>query len=332
MQKIDREYHILQNGILNKKDYALLFENDKEKFHIPVEVVDQINIYGDVFISPNVLKIFGEKNIRLSYFDKYGNLIGNYLPEGYSKDAGTVLKQCKLYNDNDMRVELAKRMEIEGIHNMRANIRYYSKKKEELKSYVAVLGQYVAEINEEKSIEGLLLIEARARQKYYSAFNIILNNTDFSFDKRTKMPPRDELNSMISFGNTVLYNQFLQIIWKTSLDPRIGVIHAANRRSHSLNLDFADVFKPIIVDRVIFTLVNCQKIKKNRDFEMDSNGGVLMNKEGKRIFIEEFEKKMNSRIVIKGNSKTYRQLMIEEVMQFQKFTLLGEKYKPYKYY
>lgn len=118
LQKIDREYHILQNGILNKKDYALLFENDKEKFHIPVEVVDQINIYGDVFISPNVLKIFGEKNIRLSYFDKYGNLIGNYLPEGYFKDAGTVLKQCKLYNDNDMRVELAKRMEIAGIHNM----------------------------------------------------------------------------------------------------------------------------------------------------------------------------------------------------------------------
>ncbi len=333
LQKVDQEYHILKNGILNKKDYAILFENDKGKYHIPVEVVDQINIYGDVLVSPSVLKILGSKNIRLSYFDKYGNLLGNYLPEGHGKDAKTLLKQCELYNDNDRRIKLAKQMEIAGIHNMRANIRYYNKKKQKaLDDYVALFGQYIVEINEEKSLEGLMLVEARARQKYYSSFNMILNDTDFSFEKRTKRPPRDALNSLISFGNTVLYNQFLQIIWKTSLDPRIGVIHAANRRSHSLNLDFADVFKPIIVDRVIFTLINCQKIKTNRHFETDSNGGVLMNREGKKIFIEEFEKKINSKIIIKGKSITYRQLMMEEVMQYQKLILTGGKYKPYKYY
>ncbi len=86
------------------------------------------------------------------------------------------------------------------------------------------------------------------------------------------------------------------------------------------------------MDRVIFTLVNCQRIKKNRHFETDSNGGVLMNQDGKRIFIEEFEKKMTSKIIIKGKNITYRQLMIEEVMQYQKLILAGEKYKPYKYY
>lgn len=188
------------------------------------------------------------------------------------------LKQCAIYMDAEKRLELAKQMELAGLHNMRANVRYYDKKKPqtELKETESELGKCIEHIREGKSVEELLLIEARARQRYYSFFNYVLRQDGFRFERRTKQPPQDPLNALISFGNTLLYNHFLQSIWKTSLDPRVGIVHATNQRSYSLNLDFADIYKPIVVDRVIFSLINLYQIKPDEDFERIENGEVYL--------------------------------------------------------
>ena len=129
-----------------------------------------------------------------------------------------------------------------------------------------------------------------------------------------------------------MYNRFLQAIWKTSLDPRVGIVHATNQRSFSLNLDFADIYKPVIVDRVIFSLINLYQIKAEEDFEQSGSGGVYLNKQGKRVFIEQFEQKLADHITIKGKEYTYGQLMEEEVRRFLRGIMEREKYKPYKYY
>ena len=331
IQKYNQEYHIINDGILTKKDYSLLFENDSEKHHIPVEVVQQINFYSDVIISTNVLKTLSDKQIRASFYDKFGNLVGTFVPEKVRGDGGALLRQCEIYNDNKLRLDVARQMELASVHNMRANIRYYNKKKD-LTDYVEKMNESMRLINEGKTIEQLRLIEARARQDYYHVFNEILDNENFFFEKRTKRPPKDALNSMISFGNTLLYNQFLQFIWKTPLEPRIGMVHATNRRAHSLNLDFADIFKPIIVDRIIFKLINCKQIRLNEHFQMMEDGGVYLSKNGKRVFLTEFQQKINSQIVIKGQVYTYLKLMEQEVHQFYSFIADGEKYRPYKYY
>ena len=245
---VNQEYHILKNGVLNKKDFALLFENRDEKHHIPVEVTEQINLYNEVILPSAVLRTLSNAKIRLALFDKFGNLQGYYLPKGYTQDSKAVLAQCTAYNDKKLRLRTAKSMEIAAIHNIRANIRYYNKKNKELKNVVAEMANGIKMINEAKTIDDVLLIEARCRQIYYQAFNKILNNIDFIFESRTRRPPKDPVNSLIGFGNTLLYNRIQQVIWRTSLDSRIGVFHSANRRHFTLNLDFADVFKPIIVD------------------------------------------------------------------------------------
>lgn len=334
LQMVNKEYHLIQEGVLNKKDYALLFENSEEKHHIPVEVVDQINIYNQVAISTSVLTTFAHRNIRCGVFDKYGNVLGYFTPYGCSGVAGAMLKQCELYLDTSKRLLVAQSMEEAMLHNMRANLRYYHKKNPctELKKLIDEITNDITMINSEKTIDGLLLIEARARHRYYAAFNFILNNSEFRFDKRSKRPPKDAINAMISFGNTLLYNCFLQIISKTQLEPGIGVIHATNRRRYTLNLDFADIFKPIIVDRVIFTLVNLHEIKVETDFEAHEEG-VYLSKQGKRIFIEQFQEKLASIITYKGKKITYKKLMQDEVSNFSKHLLeSGNKYKPYKYY
>ena len=178
----------------------------------------------------------------------------------------------------------------------------------------------------------MMLIEARARGIYYSTFNRIINQKEFEFTKRTRRPPKDELNAMIGFGNTMLYNYFAQFVSKTSLDDRIGVVHATNNRAHSLSLDFADVFKPVIVDRLIFSMINKHQIKKEIHFCTSDKGGVYLNDVGKRLFVENFDKKLISKVVVKGEKTTYRYLMEHEVKEYAKFIERGKEYKAYKYY
>ena len=78
----------------------------------------------------------------------------------------------------------------------------------------------------------------------------------------------------------------MQALWKTALDPRIGIIHATTNRNFSLNLDFADLFKPVIVDKVIFSLVNLLQLQLPLHFEEKESGAVYLNKEGKRIYLQ----------------------------------------------
>lgn len=124
----------------------------------------------------------------------------------------------------------------------------------------------------------------------------------------------------------------MQALWKTALDPRIGIIHATTNRNFSLNLDFADLFKPVIVDRVIFSLVNLLQLQRPLHFEEKESGAVYLNKEGKRIFIKVFEDKMSDKIKIGERMYTYKQIIEEEIRKFQRYIVKGEKYKPYKYW
>lgn len=333
VQRVNKEYHIVEEGILTKKDYALLFESEAGKYHIPVEAVDQLNFYNNVTISSNVLKALAQHRIKVSFFDHYGTMVGTYLPDSFEKDAKIFLKQVAVYNDEKKRLHLAKRMEIASLHNMRSNLKYYKKKgTNHLDKNIDFLSNCLKEINEGKSVNELLLIEARARMIYYQSFNEIIHMEEFHFYKRSKQPPLDAINALISFGNTLLYNEFLRVIQMTSLSPKIGIVHATNQRSYSLHLDFADVLKPVIVDRVIFSLINCHQIKYSEHFEGMENGAVLLNKSGKRIFLQEFQNKMDTHFTYKGKNYTYQSLLSEEVRSYMKALINEEEYHPYKYY
>ena len=307
LEFINGRYHITSDGIINRQDYGLLFKNEKKKHYIPVEVSDQLNIYGNVTLASNVLQTLSNREIKVSFFDKYGQLIGTFLPEKTKKSAEIILVQSKNYIDEAIRTDTARRMEIAGLHNIRANLRYYEKKHKGIfKDNVNAISEYIDEINRASTVNDMMLIEAKARQLYYASFNGILENPDFLYEKRTKRPPEDAINACISFGNTLLYNTFLNIIWKKGLDPRFGVVHATNRRSQSLNLDFAD-------------------------FEI-SNMGVYLSKEGKNTFLQMYEEKLKSKITVKGKEISYYQLLEREVQSYKNFLLRDESYKPYKYY
>lgn len=332
LQRIGKNYHIINNGILTKKDFSILFENEGGKKILPVETAESINVYSNIVFNSDFFHYANQKRLRINFFDKYGRGIGSFVTTNGESNARTMLKQVEIYLDGQRRLDNAKKIIMAGMHNLRSNLRYYKKTKGEIgfQNSINQLTQIIVEMNQSAAIGELMLIEARGRQVYYQTLNNIVTNQDFLFTIRTKRPPKDALNAMISFGNVYLYNRIATEIRKTSLDIRIGFLHSTNRRYESLNLDIAEIFKPLIVDRVIFTLINKNMIHVLNSFE-NTNGGVYLNKIGKEILLSELERKIYSKLTIGASTMTYDTLIRIEIQKLLKMVLHGVEYKPYKY-
>lgn len=333
LRRIDHNYHLINDGVLTKKDFSLLFENEDGKKYIPVETVDSLNIYSNVVFTEGFFQFANQKGLRISFFDKYGNKIGGFIPQNERRSIKTELSQMHLLDDDKARLVLAKKLENACIFNLRANIRYYERQRhdEELVKIVSLLTKCLMDINECMDVTRLMMVEAHARQIYYSCINLIVKNDDFAFTKRTRRPPKDALNALISFGNTLLYQRFSSELSRSALNCRFGIVHMDMRRAENLNLDIADLFKPILVDRTIFTLINRRMLDAKRHFVEIEEGGIYLNKQAKITFIQEFENKLNNSVNISGKRYTYDQLIREEVRKLQKYFEIGEAYKPYKY-
>ena len=332
IQKMDHNYHLINEGILTKQDFNILFESENGKKYIPVETTDSLYIYSNVIMSGNFFDFMNQVGLNVSFINKYGEKIGSFVPNNSRRNIKTELKQLRMYDSEKERLDMARRLEIASVSNIRANLRYYQRRKNatELEAAVKDMTDIITKLNEARDINHMMMLEAQARQKYYGCFNSILEGKQFYFDKRTRRPPQDPLNAMISFGNTLLYQRIANEINRTSLDIRIGIVHAAGNRPESLNLDLADLFKPILVDRTIFTLVNRKMINVN-DFVEVENNGIYLNNRAKKIFISEYENKLYQKVTFDGAERTYDYLIKNEIQKLKKYIENGEKYKPYKY-
>jgi CRISPR-associated protein Cas1 len=322
--------YIFNNGELKRKDNSLYFiKSEEEKKNIPVNAVSEIHIFGELDINKRTLEFLTSQKIPIYFYNHYGYYIGCFYPREYCNSGIIILKQAECFLDEKERLKLAKSFVDGAIQNILKNLKYYKKTKEELvEPYINTIETKYLNIESIQDIPTLMALEGDIRKIYYEAFNVILDNNDFFFDKRTKRPPDNPINALLSFGNTLLYTTILSQIYRTHLDPRIGYLHETNQRSFSLNLDIAEVFKPIIVDRIIFSLINKNQIQK-KHFE-ESIGYTYLNEKGKQIFIDAFESKLSTTINYKHLGKiSYRKLLRIECYKLYKHFLKERSYEPY---
>jgi len=325
------DIEIVSNGILSAEEATLVFENDNLKRHFPIQSIHNINIYSEVTINSTALKYVSDNSLCLTVFDKHGAIIGRLIPTTHAKRADVFLKQAEIYIDQTRRLAMAKAFIEAELFNLRTNLRYYAKHSDamSLTNAVEEIGSLLDSLKEETQYARALLLEARGREQYYGCLNDILPDDDFEFQKRIRQPPKDAINALISFGNVVMYNYISNEIQKTSMDVKIGYLHATNRRSESLNLDVAEIFKPVITDRVIFSMINKHILNEHIHFEEDENKTWLTS-EGKRLFLRSFHDKINSEITMDGRKMSYSSLIWRELMRLQNYLCGDSKtYKPY---
>ena len=326
-----QSYYLYKSGRLQRKDNTLEIKyNDNTKKVIPVERVDDIYVMTEFDFNTSLLNFLSQHGISIHFFNYYGFYTGTYYPKESLVSGRLLIKQVNNYENKDKRLKMAKAFIDSASYNIHRNLIYYKNRGKELDKYIKEIEYFRREIGKCKDIKELMGIEGNIRKVYYSCWNVIINQ-DIEFEKRVKNPPDNAINSLISYVNTIIYTRVLSEIYKTQLNPTISYLHEPSERRFSLCLDIAEIFKPILGDRLIFSMLNKKQITE-KDFEKGLNFLYIKEKARKEI-TKEIDKRLQTTIKHKtlGREVTYEYLIRLEIYKLIKY-LLGdeENYEGFK--
>jgi len=326
---LKKTIYIFSDGDLQRKDNTICFSTPEGRRFLPVEDINEIFLFGEVNLNKRFLEFVSQKEILIHYFNYYGYYMGTFYPREHYNSGYMILRQAEHYLDNNKRMVIANQFVAGAVANIKKVLRYYKNRGKNLQDYLEAIENLEQSLAHCQSIPELMALEGNVRNHYYKVFDNILENPDFIFGERSRRPPKNHLNCLISFGNSILYTYILSEIYRTHLDPRIGFLHATNFRRFSLNLDVAEIFKPIIVDRLIFTLVGKRMITK-ADFEKGMEGVVIKEK-GRRKFVDELDKRLKATIKHRntGREASYRRLLRLELYKIEKHLMGEDVYEPF---
>lgn len=333
-----KTYYLFNPGHLERKDNSLKFtpieedengiERDAQPRYLPVENISDLYVFGSLSAKSSLYNFLGQNDIAVHFFDYYENYTGSFMPKDFLLSGRMLLCQTAYYQDKKKRIVIARKF-IEGAaFNMLKNLKYYNKRGRDIDAIIARIEQYATAINATTAVDELMGLEGNIRMSYYEAFDLILN--DFEMGNRTKQPPSNEVNALISFGNMMCYSQCLRAIHQTQLNPTISYLHTPGERRYSLSLDVSEIFKPLLVDRVIFKVLNKKELQE-KHFDKKMNK-CLLNESGKKIFVKAFEERLNETIQHRSlnRSVSYKHLIKLECYKLSKHLLGMEEYKPFK--
>lgn len=329
-----KTYYLFNPGRMSRKDNTLKFtpidENGVEgapKF-IPVESVSDLYCFGALDANSALYNFLGKAQIAVHFFDYYEHYTGSFMPKEYLLAGKMQIAQTQHYSSKTKRLAIAQKFVEGAAFNILKNLRYYQSRGRALMAYIETIEKYSNTIASTTEIDELMGVEGNIRHVYYDAFDLILN--DFAMNGRSKQPPKNEVNALVSFGNMMCYALCLGQIYHTQINPTISFLHEPGYRRFSLALDLAEIFKPILVDRVIFKVLNKKEIQA-KDFDLQLNS-VVLKESARKVFVRAFEERLNETIKHRSlnRSVSYKHLVKLECYKLSKHLLGMEAYKPFK--
>lgn len=302
---------------LSKKDNTIIVENNSNIIQaIPLEMVSGIVLIDKISITSTLIETLLKKNIVLTWIQNNGKFIGQ-LENTHNYNIIRQDKQFKLYYNDEKRLELSKCIIKGKIHNQREVLkRYYRNKEDEnLKKAIDTIKYYFNKIDTCDSIRQIMGYEGYVARTYYSGIGTLLPEK-FHFEKRTKQPPEDPFNSLISFGYTLLMYEFFNGIKNKGGNPYTPFMHDLRNGHPALCSDLMEEWRPILVDTIAINMLKNGEL--NEDNFYKSKGGVYLEKFGMKKFLYKYENKMKSSHKFSADEKpyTYRRTIENQIQSF----------------
>jgi CRISPR-associated protein Cas1 len=329
-----KSYYLFNPGRMSRKDNTLKFVptdeegNEGTAKYIPVETVDNFYTFGSLDANSALYNFLGKEQISVHFFDYYEHYTGSFMPKDYLLAGKMIIAQANNYATQKKRILLARKFVEGAAFNMLKNLRYYNNRDKDTSVQMSRIENLMECISYAEAIDELMGLEGNIRMAYYEAFDVIIN--DFEMGNRAKQPPSNEVNAMVSFVNSMCYTLCLDMIYHTQLNPTISFLHQPGERRYSLSLDISEIFKPLLADRLIFSLLNKKQIRKN-DFDSTVNS-CLLKETGRKTIVKAWDEKLNETIKHRslGRNVSYKHLVKLECYKLSKHILGIEDYKPFK--
>ena len=319
-----RSFYIYNDGMMQRKDNTIRFVNELgSKKDIPIENVGDLYVMSELNFNTSLINLLAKYGVTVHFFNYYSFYTGSFYPREQLLSGSLLVKQVEHYSDYEKRLEIAKKFIEAAADNIYRNLRYYNSRGKNVKEYMEIIDNLRKWLPLSTNIQELMGYEGNIRKVYYEAWNIIIDQ-EINFEKRIMHPPDNMINTLISFVNSVIYTKVLSEVYMTQLNPTISYLHEPSERRFSLCLDIAEIFKPIIGDRLIFSLLNKKQITE-KSFTKGLNR-MHLTKEASALILREIDNKLLTTIKHKELNKvvTYKYLMRLECYKLVKH-LLGEK-------
>lgn len=312
--------YICNPGELNRKDNTVCFRREGKPIYLPIENIREMYIFSEISLNTKLLAFLSKYHIITHFYDYYGHYVGTFYPKEKYMSGRLLIAQVEFHQKN--RLMIAKNI-VKGIGlNIHEVLYHYYRHlgTEELKNILDwIKDEFINSVDSCKTIEQIMYYEGCVWEKFYHSFQYFIH-PDFILNKRVRRPPDNPINALISFGNSLLYTKTITAISKTHLEQSISFLHEPSEQRFSLSLDICEVFKPIIVFKVIFSLVDRKQIQVEKHFDKKLNYCIL-NEEGRRIFVEAFDKKMQETI---KHGKMNRKVSYETLLKLDCYKLIKQ--------
>src|SRR3989338_3062174 len=279
-------FYITRNGTLSRNQNTLLFENEAMRKVLPIHAIESLYCTGEISLNSKLLTFLAKQGIPIHFFNYYGYYTGTFYPKETLVSGSLIVKQVEHYANQERRLFLAKAFVNGTLKNLIRILEHHRKHARNVSETMSHLSGLLPRIDACTSIPELMSIEGAAWNTYYASFDEIITG-DFTFGQRTRRPPQNEINCLISFLNSLLYAATLSELYHTQLHPAISYLHEPFERRFSLALDISEMFKPLIVQRALLKLINKGEIQE-KHFRRELNG-CLLNDEGRLIVLKEFD-------------------------------------------
>jgi len=291
-------YVTTQGAYLAKEGESVVVKVEHEtKLRVPIHALGSVVCFGQVTVSPYLMAFCGQQNVAISFMSEYGRFLARV--EGPT--TGNVLLRREQYRRSDdpaASAEIARAMLMGKIANARTVlqrvIRDHAEKQDgdEIEAAVKRLGHYLRRLKQDADLEVVRGIEGEASKTYFHVFDqmITAQKDEFYFIGRTRRPPTDNVNCLLSFIYTLLVHDLRSAAEAVGLDPQVGFLHRDRPGRPSLALDMMEEFRAPFADRLALSLINRQQLKA-KDFVKSASGGVTLKDDARKTLLVAYQER-----------------------------------------
>jgi len=321
-----------QGSVVRLTSRQLIVFKGKEKLlQRPLFYIDRLVLFGNIQITAQAMAALLDEGIEIAYLNSRGQYRGKIQPAD-SKNILLRIAQYERCLDPAFQVELSRTVVAGKINNGRALILRFQRNHPEVEfsAELEAIDKILTKILHQQTIDQLMGCEGAATAAYFRAFGKMFRR-ELSFEVRTRRPPKDPVNAVLSFGYTLLTNEIFGLVSAQGLDPYLGFFHGISYGRPSLVLDLVEEFRHPFIDRFTLSLFNNDVLAAD-DFRAVENEGIYLTKPALKTYFEHYERRIREPFTEKqtGETVTFRHLFQQQLQKFSKTLMEKTAYQPFK--